>query len=195
MPFDEPGHQLRSGPPDLSHDLERDRHRLPRLSRPRTAPCRVGRRTSARPRQPAAVQGAKRRSEPLTARTDLQSSVARERGFKKTKPGDPETWNDNILYPWRKVAFGTLVQLVLEGKPQARIDDVLTFSTAVGLPMTLGEVGLAEIETELLDQVAVRATAEGEAIHNEPFEVRPDMVADAILAADALGRDWQGRSG
>ena len=54
---------------------------------------------------------------------------------------------------------------------------------------------MAEIETELLDQVAVRATAEGETIHNEPFEVRPDMVADAILAADALGRDWQGRSG
>ena len=40
--------------------------------------------------RPAAVQGAKRRSEPLTARTDLESSVARERGFKKTKPGDPE---------------------------------------------------------------------------------------------------------
>ena len=43
------------------------------------------------PDRPAAVQGAKRRSEPLTARTDLQSSAARERGFKKTKPGDPET--------------------------------------------------------------------------------------------------------
>ena len=62
-----------------------------------------GRRDPARkqprlPDRPAAVQGAKRRSEPLTARTDLQSSVARERGFKKTKPGDPETSNDNILY-------------------------------------------------------------------------------------------------
>ena len=91
-----------------------------------------------------------------------------------------------------KVAFGTLVQLVLEGKPQARIDEVLTFSTGVDLPITLAEVGLADIETELLDQVAARATAEGETIHNEPFEVRPDMVADAILAADALGRDWQG---
>ena len=92
-----------------------------------------------------------------------------------------------------KVAFGTLVQLVLEGKPQNRIDDVLTFSTAVGLPITLAEVGLADIETDLLDQVAVRSTAEGETIHNEPFEVRPDMVADAILATDALGRDWRGR--
>ena len=34
----------------------------------------------------------------MTARTDLQSSVARERGFKKTKPGDPEIWNDKVLY-------------------------------------------------------------------------------------------------
>ena len=92
-----------------------------------------------------------------------------------------------------KVAFGTLVQLVLEGKPQDRIDEVLTFSTEVGLPMTLAEVGLADLEAELLNQVAARATAEGETIHNEPFEVRPDMVVDAILAADALGRDWQGR--
>ena len=50
------------------------------------------------PARPAAVQGAKRRSEPLTARTDPQSSGARERGFKKTKPGDPEIWNDNNLY-------------------------------------------------------------------------------------------------
>ena len=38
---------------------------------------------SVSPDRPTAVQGAKRRSVPLTARTDLQSSVARERGFKK----------------------------------------------------------------------------------------------------------------
>jgi hypothetical protein len=37
----------------------------------------------------------------------------------------------------------------------------------------------------------VRATAENETIHNEPFEVLPDMVADAIMAADATGRSWK----
>jgi glycerol dehydrogenase len=46
----------------------------------------------------------------------------------------------------------------------------------------------------MLEQIATRATAVGETIHNEPFEVRPDMVADAILAADAIGRAWQKRS-
>jgi glycerol dehydrogenase len=90
-----------------------------------------------------------------------------------------------------KVAYGLLVQLVLEGQPRAVLDEVLGFATGVGLPVTLADIGLADLPGELLRRVAGRATAEGETIHNEPFEVRPDMVADAILAADALGRDWK----
>ena len=93
-----------------------------------------------------------------------------------------------------KVAFGLLVQLVLEGQPRAVVDEVLRFATAVGLPVTLADIGLSELSGELLRQVAARATAKGETIHNEPFEVRPDMVADAILAADAEGRAIKGRS-
>jgi glycerol dehydrogenase len=92
-----------------------------------------------------------------------------------------------------KVAYGLLVQLTLEGRPSSVIGQVLDFACRVGLPVTLAEVGLAELPRPLLQQVAARATAEGETIHNEPFEVRPDMVADAILAADALGRAWKKR--
>ena len=62
-----------------------------------------------------------------------------------------------------------------------------TSATEVGLPVTLAEIGLTDLPAELLHQIASRATAKGETIHNEPFEVRPDMVADAILAADAWG--------
>jgi glycerol dehydrogenase len=87
-----------------------------------------------------------------------------------------------------KVAYGLLVQLVLEGQPRAVLDEVLRFASEVGLPVTLAEVGLTELPAALLREVAARATAPGETIHNEPFEVRPDMVADALLAADALGR-------
>jgi len=90
-----------------------------------------------------------------------------------------------------KVAFGLLVQLVLEGTPRATVEQVLGFSTAVGLPITLAEVGLPELPGDLLGQIASRATAPGETIHNEPFAVTPDMVADALLAADALGREWK----
>jgi len=90
-----------------------------------------------------------------------------------------------------KVAFGTLVQLVLEGKPSSTMREVLCFCTSVGLPITLAEIGIAEPEPAMIEQIAKRTTAEGETIHNEPFEVRADMVADAILAADAVGRAWK----
>jgi len=90
-----------------------------------------------------------------------------------------------------KVAFGLLVQLVMEGAQRATVEQVLGFSTEVGLPITLADIGLAELSSDLLGQVARRATAQGETIHNEPFEVTVDMVADALLAADALGRAWK----
>ncbi len=90
-----------------------------------------------------------------------------------------------------KVAFGVLVQLVLEGQPHSTMEEVLRFSTSVGLPVTLAEIGLGRITPGMLECVAVRSTAKGETIHNEPFEVSPEMVADAIRAADAIGSEWQ----
>ncbi|MEX2303534.1 MAG: glycerol dehydrogenase [Bryobacterales bacterium] len=93
-----------------------------------------------------------------------------------------------------KVAFGVLVQLVLEGKPRDAVEEVLRFSTEVGLPTTLTHIGLEEPSPETLERVAMRSTAEGETIHNEPFEVLPGMVVDAIRAADALGREFGKRN-
>ncbi len=90
-----------------------------------------------------------------------------------------------------KVAFGTLVQLVMEGQPPSVFEEVLRFSTSVGLPVTLADIGLDGITEETLDRVAVRATAKGETIHNEPFKVTPAMVADAIRVADSIGREWK----
>ena len=93
-------------------------------------------------------------------------------------------------YHGEKVAYGLLVQLVLEGQPSAVCEEVLRFSSIVGLPITLAEIGLGDLPRELLERVAARASAEGETIHNEPFEVDVTSVADAILAADAMGRAW-----
>jgi glycerol dehydrogenase len=90
-----------------------------------------------------------------------------------------------------KVAFGLLAQLVLEGQPRSVVNRVLGFAAEVGLPITLAEVGLTELSEEQLQRIAVRATAPGDTIHNEPFEVLPNMVSDAIRAADALGRAWK----
>ncbi len=88
----------------------------------------------------------------------------------------------------RKVAFGLIVQLIAEGKPQSVIDEVLDFSHSVNLPITLQEVGLKHPSYDVALQIAERAVAEGETAHNEPFVVTAPMVADAVLAADAIGK-------
>jgi glycerol dehydrogenase len=100
----------------------------------------------------------------------------------------------HAYYHGEKVAFGLLVQLVLEGAPSATFEKVLAFSSAVGLPITLAEIGLVKLNRDQLESIARRATAPGETIHNEPFEVTSEMVTDAIRAADALGRVWKGRN-
>ncbi|WP_194815832.1 glycerol dehydrogenase [Nocardia sp. XZ_19_385] len=87
-----------------------------------------------------------------------------------------------------KVAFGVLTQLVLEGAPAAEVSTVLAFCTSVGLPVTLADLGLGHADRETLAAIATRATAPGETIHNEPFEVTPPLLLDALRAADALGR-------
>jgi len=89
-----------------------------------------------------------------------------------------------------KVAFGVIVQLMLESQPQSVLEEVLAFSTSVGLPVTFAGIGLQNPDTEELAGIARRATARGETIHNEPFEVLPAMVVDALRAANAAGEDF-----
>lgn len=85
-----------------------------------------------------------------------------------------------------KVAFGVLALLVLEGRPKELVDEVIDFCLRVGLPVTLGDLGL-QTDPEVLAQVAAVACAQGETIHNEPFEVTPAMVVAALQTADTLG--------
>jgi glycerol dehydrogenase len=87
-----------------------------------------------------------------------------------------------------KVAFGVVAMLVLEGRPTAILDELVDFCLDVGLPVTLGDVGV-DPETADLKAVAEAACAEGETIHNLPFSVDPPMVLDAMLAADAYGQE------
>lgn len=90
-------------------------------------------------------------------------------------------------YHGEKVAFGVLTQLVLENAPMDDIDEVITFCQSIGLPVTLRELGVIGVDHSKIHQVAALACAEGETIHNMPFEVTPNMVYAAILGADALG--------
>ena len=57
----------------------------------------------------------------------------------------------------------------------------------MGLPVTLGELGVEEVTREKAMIVAKAACAPDDTMGNMPFDVTPEMVADAILGADALG--------
>jgi len=89
-----------------------------------------------------------------------------------------------------KVAFGVIVQLMLEEHPKAVVDEVLAFSTSVGLPVTFEGIGLHGPSADVLHEIARRATAPGETIHNEPFPVSPESVVEALRAANAAGEGF-----
>jgi glycerol dehydrogenase len=86
-----------------------------------------------------------------------------------------------------KVAFGLISMLMLEERPAGVVEEVVDFCLEVGLPVALEDIGIREASREDLKKVAETACIEGETIHNEPFEVYPEMVVDAMLAADAFG--------
>ncbi|WP_432454024.1 glycerol dehydrogenase [Agarivorans sp. QJM3NY_29] len=91
------------------------------------------------------------------------------------------------LYHGEKVTFGTLTQLVLENAPLAEIDEVIEFCRSVGLPTNFQAMGVTKINRDKLLEVAEASCAEGETIHNMPFEVTPELVLAAMLTADLLG--------
>lgn len=91
------------------------------------------------------------------------------------------------MYHGEKVAFGTLAQLVLEDASTEQIEEVLGFCIELGLPVTLGQLGVEEVTREKVMTVAKAACAPDDTMGNMPFEVTPEMVADAIIGADALG--------
>ena len=97
----------------------------------------------------------------------------------------PET---HELYHGEKVAFGTLVQLVLEGADQDEIQEVLGFCQEAELPTTLEDLGIKEVKEEQIMEVARLACSPDDTLGNMPFEVTPEDVYAAIIAADALGR-------
>ena len=96
------------------------------------------------------------------------------------------------LYHGEKVAFGTLVQLVLEHAPEDELDEVIDFCLETGLPVTLEDLGIKKVKPEQIMEVAQLAAAENDTLGNMPFEVTPEDVYAAIMGADALGRYYKG---
>lgn len=97
---------------------------------------------------------------------------------------------DETHHVWHgeKVAFGTLVQLVMENRPAALINEVLSFCKSVGLPITLKEINVTDKSPDNIMKVAkIGANDPAGLMKNMPFPVTTATVFDAIMTADALG--------
>ena len=94
-------------------------------------------------------------------------------------------------YHGEKVAFGILGQLALEAWDDEEIDKYCKLCIHLGLPVTLAELGMADIADEDIMKMAELACQDGETIHNTVVPVTPRVVFDAIKTADELGRQYK----
>ncbi len=84
------------------------------------------------------------------------------------------------------VAIGVLVQLTLESDLD-EADRVARLFAQVGLPVTLGQLGLGSDDADAVDTI-VGATLSFPFIGNMPFAVTADSIRQAIVVADGVGR-------
>lgn len=90
-----------------------------------------------------------------------------------------------------KVAFCTLVQLVLENTPKDTLKSYYEFLEALDLPTTLSDLGMKEVDEEALMHVCLEAVKEGSTTLNMPFEVTSKNLLEAIIKADQYGQKWK----
>jgi len=88
------------------------------------------------------------------------------------------------------VAFGTLVQLMLENSDMEEIEEVINFCLSVGLPVTMEQMGLGDLSNDEVMKAATVACAKGETIHNMTGDITPEALYSAILATDQLGKRY-----
>ena len=98
----------------------------------------------------------------------------------------PETHD---FYHGEKVAFGLLAGLHMMDAPVNELNEVYGFCKAVSLPVTLAELGISAENKSGLMQVAQKSAEEDSPIHHEGSDITPEKVYDALLKADAFGKN------
>jgi glycerol dehydrogenase len=93
----------------------------------------------------------------------------------------------HAYYHGEKVALGVLAGLQLTDAPPEEAARVFAFCEDVGLPTTLADLGLGNVDRHRLMRVAEKACAPGEYIHHEAGKITPENVLQAMLAANAIG--------
>ena len=89
-----------------------------------------------------------------------------------------------------KVAFGVATQLCLDDSVSARHRRMIfDFMIAVGLPVTFEDLNLKVADPATLRHIADVCAAPGSLVHFHPFEVTAQSLYDAMLSADAFGKE------
>lgn len=90
-----------------------------------------------------------------------------------------------------KVTFGVLTQLALENASDEEFEKIVLFCREIGLPTTLYELGLANVDDERLLSAAKLACSDQDTMSNMPFEISPADVLAAMRLADSISRSIQ----
>ena len=85
------------------------------------------------------------------------------------------------------VAFGAIVQLVAEARPDQEIENHARFVDTLGLPICWADLGSPEISAPEIDEIAY-LTCAAPYIGNLQPKADPTRVAWALARADAIGR-------
>lgn len=87
-----------------------------------------------------------------------------------------------------KVAYGALTQLALEDRSEEFITEMAVFCKKVGLPVTLADLGLADVTDDRLLAAAEETCKPDDTMVNMPFEVKPEDIVKAMHKVDEIGK-------
>lgn len=111
----------------------------------------------------------------LSLAHSLTRGLVKARGAKDAMHGD-------------QVAYGTLFHIALEGRPEPELRDLAGFLGSIGLPRTLGELGMVNPTEAELDEIA-RWTMTAPHLANFPIEVTQAGIVDALKRVERLSSE------
>jgi len=82
------------------------------------------------------------------------------------------------------VAYGVLVQMVLEKRPMGEVERVMRWCRSMGLPYRLTDLG--RLDRSALFSSAEKACDPNDSMANMPFPVTPKMVLEAFEEVERL---------
>ncbi len=96
----------------------------------------------------------------------------------------PERYN-NCMHG-ESVAFGNIVQMVLDKKEKTEIERVALLYKEIGVPLTMAEFGFDNLSEDELDRVVNRSIYSKDTMYNLPYKVEFEMAKAAFIEAEKI---------